>query len=315
MIWFRKTGRKGKIPLPSERANHFLESVLHSISDIQILLALALALSVVVFGICRTLQYHFEVAVNLLLLACANYLQALGFTPKYWRSWPAAMADFLKLLGVVGIYLCFGWMMALQNDQHFADKHRFVAERMPAKAKIDSAILLKAACFLDPVFQNNTFMPLDEAQRAHIGLEENNGKAAEWILGLMLGVATLIILVIRFVTSFGHSPKNLMKKTAFHYLYYAPIWLLSLVVFCYSANTILGLRSWVSESGWVQLVEKGNPENNVRGFGQTAALLLMVAMLLGALKNTSTIMKRAGKRNAKGKKASKGKHRKDKEYV
>ena len=116
--------------------------MLRAISDIQMLLALALGISVVLFGVCSTLQYHFEVGVNLLLLACANYLQALGLTRHYWRSRLAGIAALLRLLAVVGIYVCFGWILAIQNYPTYRGKHHLIAERMPGGQKHDSAVLL-----------------------------------------------------------------------------------------------------------------------------------------------------------------------------
>ena len=295
----------------SEHAFNSLECMLRAISDIQILLALALAISVVLFGVCRTLHYHFEIGINLLLLACANYLQTLGLTRHYWRSWPAGMAAFLRLLAMVGIYFCFGWMLAIQNSGIFLDKHSFAAERMSDEHTKDSVIFLKAACFLDPDFQNNTFRALDPAERTHIGLQENHGRAAEWYLGLMLAVLTLIAFFICLLSAFNRAIKKSMKKTVLHRIYYALIWLLSMVVFIYSAITVTGLRSWVSKSGWLQPGGNGNPQDDIRGFGQTAALVLMAAMLIGALENASIIVKQTGKQ----KKVSKRKLGNGKQHV
>lgn len=308
-----------------ERAYNFLESTLRAISDIQILLALALALSVVVFGICRTLQYHFDIGVNLLLLACANYLQTLGLTRQYWRSWPAGLAALLRLLAVVGIYFCFGWILAIQNASEFRSTHRFVAERMPGDDKRDSVVFLKAACFLDPDFQNNTFSSLSSADRTHIGLEENSGLATEWILGILLAVSTAVAFIVRLVQACRRGTKNLIKvkKSKVRVIYHACIWLLSMTVFGYSASTVIGLQSWVSKSGWLQPGENGNPDDEIRGFGQTVALVLVAAMLIAALENASIIVKKKikskmiskgkGKGKAKGK--GKGKGEKAKLYV
>ncbi|KAL9026500.1 MAG: hypothetical protein Q9196_004842, partial [Gyalolechia fulgens] len=266
-------------------------------------------MSVVVFGICRTLQYHFEIGVNLLLLACANYLQTLGLTRHYWRSWPAALAAFMRLLAVIGIYFCFGWILAIQNSSSDTlRKHQFVAERMPGENKRDSVVFLKAACFLDPGFQNNTFVPLDPGQRTNIGVHENNGQAPEWFFGIMLMVVTGIALITCLVQVFRGPTKTTKRMTVLLAIYYASIWLLSTAVFCYSAATIFGLRSWVSKSGWLQPVERSNPDDSVRGFGQTAALVLLAAMVIAALENASVTVAKT----VKPKKASKGKQKKAK---
>ncbi|KAI4206291.1 MAG: hypothetical protein LQ346_001187 [Caloplaca aetnensis] len=312
----KKGGLKGIVPRLGhggfpERAYNSLESILRAISDIQILLALSLAMSVVVFGICRTIQYHFEIGINLLLLACANYLQTLGLTRHYWRSWPAALAAFIRLLAVIGIYFCFGWILAIQNSSpDTLRKHQFVAERMPGDNKTDSVVFLKAACFLDPYFQNNTFVPLEPAERTSIGLHENNGRAPEWLLGIMLVLLTGIAFITCLVQVFRGPPKTTKRMTVLRLVYRCSIWLLSLAVLCYCAATVFGLRSWVSKSGWLQPVEKGNPDDSVRGFGQTAALVLLAAMVIAALENASVTVK-----GVKPKKASKGKYRKVKRHV
>ena len=296
------------IPGAHDNAYNFLESTLRAISDIQILLALALALSVVLFGICRTLQYHFEIGINLLLVACANYLQTLSLTRHYWRSWPTRMAALLRLLIMVGIYFCFGWILAIQNHQPFLNQHHFAVERMTADNKRDSAILLKAACFLEPSFQNNTFAHLNTAERTHIGLQENTGGAAEWILGLTLGCVTLLIFMFRILGAINHSLEDRIKKMKIHTILCASIWIFSLVVFCYSATTVSNLRSWVSKSGWLQPEEKNNPDDNIRGFGQTAALVLIGAMLINTLDNVSIIIKQTvHKKKASAKRSAKGK--------
>lgn len=265
----RKGGWNARVP---EHAYNFLESVLRAISDIQILLALALGLSVVVFGVCRTLQYQLNISVNLLLLACTSYLQTLGLTRHYWRSWLASMAALLRLLAVVGIYFCFGWILAIQNT--FRSEHQFVAQRMPRRSQTDSAVFLKAACFLDPNFQNNTFVALDEAERTHIGLQDNDGPAAEWVLGILLAVVTTLVLIISIPFFMRRFPRQSKKNTVLHKIYYAFIWIPCAVVFGYSCSTVSGLRSWVSKSGWLQSGERGSPLDGVRGFGQTAAVRL-----------------------------------------
>ena len=245
------------------------------------------------FGVCRTLQYQLNISVNLLLLACTSYLQTLGLTPHYWRSWLASMAVLLRLLAVVGVYFCFGWILAIQNT--FRSGHQFVAERMPGKNQTDSAVMLKAACFLDPNFQNNTFIALSQAERTHIGLQDNDGPAAEWLLGILLAVVTAVVFIGSIPFSLRRSPGDSKKNTVLHKIFYAFTWIPSAVVFSYSCSTVSGLRSWVSKSGWLQSVERGSPLDGVRGFGQTAALVLIAAMLIGALENSSTLIKQTAK--------------------
>ena len=219
------------------------------------------------------------------------------------------MAAFLRLLAMVGIYFCFGWMLAIQNHGPFLSKHHFTVERMPEDNRRDSAIFLKAACFLEPSFQNNTFALLKEPERTHIGLQENNSRAAEWILGLTLGGFTLLVFAFRILTSINHSIENRIKRTRIYPLFCASIWLLSLIVFCYSATTVSGLRSWVFKSGWLQLEEKSSPENSIPGFGQTAALVLVGAILINALENASIIIKPAiSKKKAPKQKYARSKH-------
>lgn len=311
---FSKKGLNGILPRPgnpgspSGNAYNYLEATIRAISDIHILLALALAMTAMVFGICKTLQYHFRIGINLLLLACANYLQTLGLTRQYWHSWPAGTAALLRLLVVVGIYFFCGWILGIQNQRNLLSNHQFTVERVPEGNKRDSAILLKAACFLDPIFQNATFASLTNAERTQIGIQENHGLAFEWILELMLAACTFLVLMFRLLCSIFRSLEKRMKKTRIYTLFCGFIWVLSMIVFCYSAATVSNLRSWVAKSGWLEFDYKSNPDNNVSGFGQTVALLSVVAMLITALENAFIIVKRvSGKKNASKQKSKNGK--------
>ena len=126
-----------------------------------------------------------------------------------------------------------------------------------------------------------------------------------------MGALTAFVLIIRLLDHFTRSDEQLMKNSAIHKLCYVFIWLLSIVVFVYSAATVSGLRSWVSKSGWLQPIEKSNPEYAIRGFGQTAALVLVAAMLISALENASIVVQRA----VKNKKLPKAKRGKGKHHV
>ena len=160
------------------------------------------------FDSCRKLQYHFGVGTNLLLLACVNYLQTLAFVRHYWRSWCAGVAALLRLLAVFGIYFFLGWILALQNTQPYVGMHKYTAERLPDNSRKDSVILLKAACFLDPVFQNTTFASLDQQRRNSIGLKNNNGHAAEWIFEILLVLVTGLVFILRLLNSIGRHSED-----------------------------------------------------------------------------------------------------------
>ena len=306
---------------PAQKAYHFLEYIIRAISDLQILLALALAISFVVVGICEKLQYQVTIGVNLLLMTCANYLLTLGLVRHHWRSKIAGLAALLRLLAVAGIYFLLGWILSLQNDWR---KRPHAAEYMPDKSRNSSAILLKAACFLDPAFQNTTLSQntttIPGQRNNDFGIGDNHGLAPEWIFGIFLAIVTTLVLTVRLLGSFTRLGRldsdkagmptymKFLKNKLIQKGYWWLIWVLSVVVYGYSAYTISGLRSWVSQSGWLKSGERGNPEDRVSGFGQIAALVLMVAVVIAALDNAALSGKRTGKQKDLNAKPKKGKH-------
>lgn len=281
---------------------------------------MALAISFVVVGICEKLQYQVTIGVNLLLMTCANYLLSLGLVRHQWRSWTAGLAALLRLMAVAGIYFLLGWILSLHSDRA---KYPYVAEHVPDNSTNESAILLKAACFLDPANQNTDLFRKTTSINGQSngllpGIKDNNGKAGEWILAILLAITTSIVLLVRLLGSFTRLGRldsekapaylNIFKKKLVHKIYWFSIWSVSLAVYFWSLIVIARIRSWVSNSGWLKSGERGNPEDRVSGFGQIAALVLMVAVVIAALDNAALSHKRKDKQKDLNGKPKKGKH-------
>jgi hypothetical protein len=274
----------------------FFESALRAISDVQILLTLALALSFIVLDDCSLLEYHWDIGVRLLLLACANYLLTIAYSRRILRPILAGIAAILRFLAVFGIMFILGSILATQNTTgYYSGQRKYIAEPLPPSTRNDSVIFLKAVCFLDPDSQQS-FGNLSDQQRQSIGLDENKGQAAEWIFWVMLVVAIGLVMIIRTLIACLHRSrphavdlprvdlKGPMCPSPYEILYWVLPWLLAAAIFLYSAVTVAKFRQWAGGSGWLMPDPLGhNAEDNVGGFGQTASLVAIAAVAIGGL--------------------------------
>jgi hypothetical protein len=274
----------------------FFETALRAISDAQILLALALAISFIILDDCNLLQYHWDVGVRLLLLACANYLQTLAYVRRILRPFQATLAAILRFLAVLAILFILGSILVAQYVTPLpSGQQRYVPEVVPPNTRNDSAILLKAICFLDRDSQQY-FGTLDDQDLQSIGLYPSNVPAPEWIFWILLVVAIGLVGIARIIIACCHRKQseavdiptaNFKSRTCpspYEIMYWVLPWLLTVAVFIYSAATIAGLRGWAGGSGWLATNPDGsNPENSVGGFGQTASLVALAAVLITGL--------------------------------
>ncbi len=67
-------------------------------------------------------------------------------------------------------------------------------------------------------------------------------------------------------------------------MYWAITWFLSLTVFCYSVIMTSYLRNWVAYPEWLTPSPSGEHiEDDIRGFGQTVAVVAMAAVVISML--------------------------------
>lgn len=239
------------------------------------------------------------IGINLLLLSAVNQLQAFAIARRR-RSLLGSLATILKVVAVGFILYFIGWVLVTQNAQPYKERHQFVAERMPSSDRNDSVIFLKAACFLDPDFQRK-FRNVTETNRTMIGIETNKGSSPEWVFWVMVVVATSIVCLVcllgfccgrvwRKIKLRVESPPpaNLTGGRWFDFVYWGFIWCLSFAVYIYVCMTIFPLRDWAFKSGWLKPNELGGyAENDISGFGQSAALFSLVTVVFAMLEQAS----------------------------
>lgn len=300
-----------ELPTSPEHMYNIMESAIVIISDSQILLGLALAVSFIVIDRCKTLQYHFMIGINLLLLATTSYLQSLAIVRRR-RSLPGRLATILKTASVWFILYFIGWILVTQNAHR--SKHPWAAERLPSSNRTDSVIFLKAACFLDPDFQKTAFLRTNTTmtvKHRYIGLDENTGNSPEWILWVMIVVTMSIVCSVRLLGSccgrFWRKikltvdlppPTNLTGGKWYDFVFWSFIWGLSFAAYIYVCMTVFPLRIWAFKSGWMKPNEMGeNAENDITGFGQSAALFSIAAVVFAMLEQASENSERPSKRD------------------
>lgn len=281
---------------------------MRTISDAQLLLGLALAISFIILERCKTLQYHFQVAINLLLVTCGNFLLTLTLMRHVW-SWRALFVTLMRLAAVICILLFLVWILALQNASPYRDDRPLVAERSPwdGNKKTDSVIFLPAVCFLDKDFQKSAFHDVSSNGRARIGLVDNHGQAPEWIICFILSTALGITLFVRAACRCGRRRPQLADLPPpaacgrLAVVFWLFIWSLNTAVFIWCAWTVSHLRAWVDTSGWIKPDgNHSNPENDARGFGQVLAL----ASIAGVFFTMGDVVAESGKRENNSQKGS-----------
>ena len=188
------------------------------------------------------------------------------------------------------LFLSLGWILVTKNSLGWKERHPFVAEHIPPSTRNDSVMFLRAACFLDPNFQERAFKPLVPAERDIIGLEIKKTKSRETIVFLLLVGLSGICVILQAVWYGVRHWKSLEKLP--HSIFGVNATLLCLVpwIFCSfiliaSTKNIYELRSWADRSGWLQLEETGNPENSVNGYGQMLTIASAFAILIPLLEN------------------------------
>jgi hypothetical protein len=141
----------------------YFEAAMLSISDSQLLLGTAQCISFAVTGICTTSQYHYTIALHLVLSACYSSLLAVVLVRDYLRAPLAASVRFILILVLVAAlgYVEFYVPGTAEVRHSSGDK---TAEDMPAMGRNQSSILLKASCFLDPGLVRDVFDALNKTQ-------------------------------------------------------------------------------------------------------------------------------------------------------
>ena len=245
-----------------------------------------------------------------------TWIQTLFFTRRSLMSTWSMLAALVRLAAVAFIFVSLGWILNARSSPQFKSRHPLVPEHIPPWNRTDSVIFLKAACFLDPDFQNRTLNGTHFKEA--IGLQENREDPKEWIVFLALaslsGIAVVYLTIKAGLTHYRWYQYGAKRNELEGELKDEPpsltlgpcrtsmglcvvLWLAYAVFTILSAKNVFEIRRWVDQSGWLKLDETGNPETGTAGFGQTLAMVSAAAAVLPILES---IKKRTKKEATQG---------------
>jgi hypothetical protein len=280
-----------KLSFP-EQVYDCLEAALFSVPDSQVLLAIALAGTFLAEGRCTLTQYHVDVAVNLILLACINYGLAFIFVRNYWETGAAFLR--IPLFSIVLGFL--GWLFHLQQSVGLSP------ERLPPSSRVNSMILLDAECFLNAT-SASALGNLTTQEYDIVGFPDRSvvSYATPENICFVLVVAILSInMVIRLILRKGLSrvplnPENRGPTLTLWLLFvwWILTWVASAGLYVISTRYIFNLRQWAAQSGWIQLDQDGrNPEDRIQDFGQLSAIVATAGVLVAGADRIKTYRKK-----------------------
>ncbi|KAI0131523.1 hypothetical protein F4814DRAFT_406364 [Daldinia grandis] len=269
-----------------------LETLVLACSDQQVFTGAAYALALRYWRGCTISAYHYNIVANMMLLTCATHLVSVTIVRNYWKfPWLAA----LRVLSITAVFVITGLLMTNQN----ADMDMPFPTGLPDAKETTSSIFLPAACF-----QGGNHTTLDTLREttlnAHAFFKNNiahstpRNKIQGWnlyIVTLLFYGAAIIAELVRLVRrsksrpgwrghvgdqfrkcgGLGTPARKISQWVSTIYILAGVI--LSYVVTAISTRYIFELRKWVDKSGWINLQNNQNPENDAKSFGQLVPIL------------------------------------------
>lgn len=233
-----------------------------------------------------------------MLLTCATHLISVTIVRNYWRfPWLAG----LRVLSITFIFIATGLLMTNQNT----DIERTFPTGVPNANETDSLLFLAAACFQnDERTAADTFG--ETTSNAQVFFVDNiaestpRNKIQGWnlyILTLLFYGAATIAEVLRFFRR-GYSRPGWRGKVGKQFRRCCSLWPplrkfvsgvflaylsagvgLSCAVTIISTQYIFNLRKWVNNSGWIEVENNQNPENDAKSFGQLVPIFSSALIL------------------------------------
>ncbi|KAF4947621.1 hypothetical protein FSARC_13923 [Fusarium sarcochroum] len=271
-----------------ERSYEVLEAMLFCIHDSQLLLAIALALSFHLGTNCSTSQYHLDIAMNLSIIGCVSFLLAFTLVRNYWAS-PVASGIRIGCFGVV--------MSFIRQTIEKQSGMNLLPEYEPPFSRNDSLILLDAVCFLNMTYSSdlngtigNQTGLVGTVGKAFPTMSYHNFSKAIIAASLCSSVFRLYQLVLyrtsgpaRKIRTLDGDETSGYWSAGFLSLLWFGVWLVCCWIHIATALHVFRIREWVSNSGWIQPDDfSSNPENDVRSFGQIAAIVASGSIVLAA---------------------------------
>ncbi|KAI1764854.1 hypothetical protein GGR53DRAFT_296690 [Hypoxylon sp. FL1150] len=275
-----------------------LETLVLACSDQQVFTGGAYALTLRYWRGCTISAYHYNIVANMMLLTCATHLISVTIVRNYWRfPWLAI----LRVICITFIFIATGLLMTNQNT----DLDRTFPTGIPNANETDSLLFLAAACFQnDEPTAADTFGETTSSAQVffvdNIAESTPRNKIQGWnlyILTLLFYGAATLAEIVRFFRRGssrpgwrGHIGKQfrrccsigtiLRKFVQTVFLIYLSAGVgLSCAVTIISSQYIFNLRRWVDRSGWIEVENNQNPENDSKSFGQLVPILSSALIL------------------------------------
>lgn len=250
----------------------FLGQLLIANADTQLFIALAYGINFVVSSKCTLSAYHYEVGLNMVLLALASTNLSTLMLRDYWAR--AKIAATLRTLVIIVIYIFLGRMIAYQFMRESTPEEVWLAKL--ANSNPDSSILLPASCFLDPDL--DPLRGLTDAQMDRVGGNPGSDTVTpEVIMYAFLALCFVLAHAAHVMRALrGHrDPKR--GRPAFVGLVVILYWTfclgISAFVYAWCYGNVWVLRMWVHQSGWME--DDAEAERDVRGIGQLVPVVAM----------------------------------------
>ncbi|KAK4638961.1 Mannosyl-oligosaccharide alpha-1,2-mannosidase 1B [Podospora bellae-mahoneyi] len=224
--------------------------------DAQLVLAFSYALNFGLESKCTLSAYHYNFAVDTLILSLSCVTLSVYVLDDFWRSkWIGCLRTAASI--IIYTFLCR--YLYYQMERNTSPELMFT----PTPGRSDSSLLLPMACFLDPDL--DPFISLAPEQRDAIGGPGPKVTPA-FVFCYMLAVGYVGAHLEKFLTrNRPNYHQNVFLTTAFVVLCSIPCFL------SYAHLTIL--RDWVDMSGWMEVANGGgSPEKEIRSIGQIMPL-------------------------------------------
>jgi hypothetical protein len=263
-----------------------VEALVVTCSDQQVFTGGAYAITLRYAKACSISAYHYNIVANILLVTCATHLMAVTVARHYWQH---PYVGVLRITVTTLVFVITGVLLSNQGSGSLG----FPTE-IPSHTDQYSPMLLPAACF-----QTGDFTFDEEIKKA-----AKAGSATAFFTGQIHGWTNYLIMFLFYLIAVGVSLGRVIRrgmgrngrrkrfvaalKKVFPFLFrikrffYAIFGLYLLAGIALSGWTVanaavyvLRLRWWVDRSGWIQLSNNGNPENDPSTFGQLVPVLLM----------------------------------------
>lgn len=265
-----------------------LEELILSCSDQQVFNGLAYALALRYYQGCTISAYHYNILANLLLISCATHLSSVAIVSRYWENRGVAL---IRIFVITLVYILTALVFANQNS---ATKPPFPTSPPPSR-DIDSMVF-PAACFMSTDTSLNNTLTSTSRQGStgftNAVLHDNpSGLIHGWgaFIGMVLlyGLAILGVVFFRFGVTRARSQRKNIRKCFYwiYWMYQLIVVVAGLVVISLAFDYIQKLRKGMKKSGWLEMKEGVNPEDEWATFGQLVPifLCLMTVYALGMI--------------------------------